>query len=90
MGPEILHGSLCPRSIILHLAETTATNEAITATMPEFVAKATDNKNKHLRHHALCLIDNLKLLQSLYLMEHNLMSIAPVVRFPEQACAIGE
>ncbi len=58
--------------------------------MPEFVAKATDNENKHLRRHAMWLMDNLELLQSSYLTEHNLTSIAPVVRSPEQACAMDE
>ncbi len=71
-------------------AETTATNEAIAIAMPEFLAKVTDNENKHLRHHAICLIDNLELLQSLYLIENNLMSIASVMKSLEQARAIGE
>ena len=35
-------------------------------------------------------MDDLELLQSTYVREHNLTSIAPIVRLPEQACAIGE
>lgn len=65
------------------LAKTAATNEAIAVAMSEFVAKATDNEKELLRRHAVNLIENLKPLQSLYLKEHNLTTIAPVVRFPE-------
>lgn len=72
------------------LAETAATNKAIADTILEFVAKATDNKNKHLRHLAIRLIDNLEPLQLLYFTEHNLMSIVLVVRFPEQVCTMDE
>ena len=70
--------------------ETAATNEAITTAMPEFVVKATDNKNEQLQGHIIYLIDDLESLQSSYLREYNLISIAPVVRFPEQARAMGE
>lgn len=41
-------------------AKTMATNEAFAATMLEFVAKATDNENKHLWCYAVYLIDNLE------------------------------
>ncbi len=58
--------------------------------MPEFVAKATDNENKHLQYHAICLIDDQEPLQSLYLTEHNLTSIAPIVRSLEQTRAMGK
>lgn len=71
-------------------AETVATDETIAAAMPAFVAKATDTENEHLRRHAVNLMDDLEPLQSTYLREHNLTSIAPVVRSPEQARAMGE
>lgn len=71
-------------------AETAATDEAIAAAMPKFVIKITDNENKYLRCYTVCLIDNLELLQSSYLKEYNLTSIAPIVKFPEQTCIIGE
>ncbi len=71
-------------------AETTAIDEAFATAMPKFVAKATENKNEHLWRHAMCLMDDLELLQSSYLTEYNLTSIAPNVRSPEQARAIGE
>lgn len=71
-------------------AETAATDEAIAATMEAFVEKATDNENEHLRRHAVNLMDDLEPLQSSYLREHNLTSIAPVVRSPEEARAMGE
>ncbi len=70
--------------------ETVATDEAIAHTMPEFVAKATDNENEYLRRYTMCLMDDLEPLQSSYLTEHNLTSIASVVRSPEQACAMGK
>lgn len=57
-----------------------ATNEAIAAAMLEFIIKVIDNKNKDLQCHAIYLIDNLKLLKTSYLTEHNLMSIKPIVR----------
>lgn len=41
-------------------AEMMTTNEAIATAMLEFVAKAMDNKNKHLQHHAVCLMDKLE------------------------------
>ena len=71
-------------------AKTVVTNEVIAAVMPKFVVKITDNKNQHLRHHTVYLIDNLEPLQFLYLKKYNLTSIASIVRFPEQACAMGE
>ena len=71
-------------------AETAATDEAIAAAMPEFMTKATDNEKELLRRHAVNLMDDLEPLQSSYLREHNLTSIAPVVRSPEQARAMGE
>ena len=52
-------------------AETAATNKAIAAAMPEFVAKTIDNEKDSLRHHAVNLIDNLELLQSSYLRKLN-------------------
>lgn len=66
------------------------TNKAITAVMLKYVAKAINNKNKHLRRHAVNLINNLEPLQSFYFREYNLMSIAPVVRFLDQACTISK
>ncbi len=71
-------------------AETVTTNEAIATTMSEFVAKATENESEHLWGHAMCLMDDLEPLQSSYLMEYNLTSIAPVVRSPEQARTMSE
>ncbi len=62
-------------------AEMAATNKVIATTRLEFIVKATNNKNKHLRRYAVYLIDNLELLQSSYLTEHNLTLIASVVRF---------
>lgn len=70
--------------------KTAITNKAITAVMLKYMAKAINNKNKHLRRHAVNLIDNLELLQSFYFREYNLMSIAPVVRFLDQACTISK
>ncbi len=70
--------------------ETTSTDEVIAVAIPEFVAKVIENENEHLWRHAMCLMDDLEPLQSSYLMEHNLTSIVPIVRSPEQACAIGE
>lgn len=66
------------------------TNETITAAMPAFIAKAIDIKNKHLRRYSVNLIDNLELFQSTYFIEYNLRSIALIVRFPKQVCAIGK
>ena len=71
-------------------AKTAATNKTIAAAIPAFIAKATDIENEHLRRHAINLMDDLELLQSTYLKKHNLTSIAPIVRFLEQARAIGE
>ena len=71
-------------------AKMAATDEAIAAAMSAFVAKATDIENEHLRRHAVNLMDNLEPLQSTYLREHNLTSIAPIVRSLEQTCAMGE
>ena len=42
--------------------KTAATNEAIAAAILEFVVKAMDNENEHLRRHTVCLMDDLKLL----------------------------
>lgn len=61
------------------LAEIAATNEAIPIVMLVFVAKKTDIENEHLRRHAINLMDNLQSLQSSYLKEHNLTSIAPIM-----------
>lgn len=71
-------------------AKIAATDEAIAAAMPVFVAKATNIENEHLQRHVVNLMDNLEPLQSRYLREYNLTSVAPIVRSPEQACAIGE
>ncbi len=67
-----------------------AVDEIISTIMPEFVTETMDNENEHLQHYAVYLMDDLKALQSFYLMEHNLTSIAPIMRSPKQACAIGE
>lgn len=72
------------------LAEMATTNEAIPAAMPAFIAKATDIENENLRRHTINLMNDLELLQSTYLRKHNLTSIAPIVRFPEQAYAMGK
>ena len=72
------------------LAETAAIDEVIATAMLAFVAKATDIENEYLRCHTINLMDDLEPLQSTYLREHNLTSIAPIVRSPEQARAIGE
>lgn len=69
--------------------ETVATDKVIIAAMPKFIVKVTDNENKHLWRYAVNLIDNLELLQSLYLKEHNLTSIAPVLKSLKQARAIS-
>lgn len=72
------------------LAEIVVINKAIATTMSEFVVKATDNKNKHLWYYVVCLIEDLELLQSLYLTEYNLMSIALIVRSSEQVCLMSK
>lgn len=66
-------------------AKTAVTNEAITATMLEFIAKAMDHENEYLQYYTIYLIDNLESLQSLYLTKYNLISITPDIRSPEQA-----
>lgn len=71
-------------------AEIVANNETIATTISAFMAKVTNIENKHLRRHIVNLIDKLKPLQSTYLKEHNLTSIASIVRSPEQACTMGE
>lgn len=89
----VLKSSMVPHTLdLLYFtsAETAATNKAINVVVSEFVAKVTNNENKHLRRHTVWLINNLELTQSLYLTEYNLTSIAPVVRFLEQTCTIGE
>lgn len=48
-------------------AETVVTNEVIAITISEFVVKAIDNENKHLRRYIICLMDNLEPLQFSYL-----------------------
>lgn len=70
--------------------EIAATNKIIVTAIPKYMAKAMNNEKEFLWHHAINLIANLESLQSLYLREHNLISIAPVVRFSEQVCAIDE
>lgn len=72
------------------LVETAAINKAIASEMPVFVPKAIDIENKHLRRHVVNLMDDLEPLKSTYLKEHNLISIALIMRFSEQVCAIGE
>ncbi len=84
---------MVPRSLDLWYytpVEMAATNKVITTTMSELVAKATDNENEHLQRHVVCLMDNLKPLQFLYLTKYNLTSIVPIMRSPKQARAIGE
>lgn len=81
----------CARDPLYYIsAETAATNKAIAAAMPVFVAKAMDIKNEHLRRHAVNLMNDLEPLQSTYLRKHNLTSIALIVRSPDQACAMGK
>lgn len=72
------------------LAKTAAIKEAITSAIPAFIIKATDIENNHLRHHAINLIGNIEPLQSTYFRKHNLRSIAPIVKFLEQTCAMDE
>ena len=72
------------------LAKTAITNKAIAIAMLEFVAKVTDNKKELLWYHAINQIDDLEPLQSLYLKKYNLNSIASVVKFLKQACAMDE
>lgn len=49
------------------LAEIAKTNKVIATAISEFVAKTIDNKNEYLQRYAIYLIDNLELLQFLYL-----------------------
>lgn len=72
------------------LTKTVVSDEAIAAIILEFVAKVIDNENEYLQHHAICLIDNLESLQFLYLIKHNVTSIAPIIKSLEQACTISE
>lgn len=72
------------------LVEMASTNEIITAIISEFMTKTIDNKNKHLWHHILYLIDQLKLLQFLYLTKHNLMSIMSIMRSLKQVYTMGK
>lgn len=65
-------------------------NEVIAAIILEFVTKAIDNKYKHLWCHVVYLINDLELLQSLYLIAHHLMSIMPIIRSSKQAYAMDE
>lgn len=67
-----------------------ATKKTIFATMPVFVTKEIKTENKHLWRSTVNLINNLKLQQSLYLKEHNLMLIALMMRFSEQTCIEGK
>lgn len=71
-------------------AQIAVTNKAIATVILELVVKVTKNENKHLQHHAICLIDDLELLQFLYLMEYNMTSIAPVIRSLKQTHTISE
>lgn len=72
------------------LAEIAVTNEIITTAISEFMAKVTKSENEHLQRYGVNLMDNLELLQFLYLKKYNFTSIVSVVRFPEQTCAMGE
>lgn len=67
-----------------------AIKKAISIAMLEFVAKIMENENEHLKRHTICLINDLESLQSSYLTEHNLTSIALIVRFLKQARIISK
>lgn len=89
----VLKFSIVPCTLDLSyyiLAEMAATNETIAAIMSEIIAKATDNYNKYLQCHAICLIDDRELLQSFYFTKHNMTLIALIVRSLEQVCTMGE
>lgn len=72
------------------MAKMTIINEAIAIVFPDFMAKLVETEDKHLRKHVVNLIDNLKQFQHTYLMEHNLMPIALIVRSPSQGYTISE
>ena len=83
--------TLCTLDLLYYtLAKRVATDKAIAIFMPMFVIKVTEIENKHLQRHAVNLIDNLKPLLSTYLKEHNLTSIAPIVKSLEQVHIINE
>lgn len=84
MNPHVLN------PLYYTLTETAATDEAIAAGMPAYVAEATDIENKHLRRHIVNLMEDLEPLQSTYLRENNLTSIASIMRSPKQVCAMCE
>lgn len=79
-----------PNLLYYILAETIAIDEAIVITMPAFITKTMNIKNKHLLYHTVNLINNLKLLQSMYFKENILMLIVFVNRFLKQACAMSK
>lgn len=72
------------------MVEIAVTDKAVAIVLPDFVEKVIETEDKHLWSHALKLMKKLEPLQPLYLTEHNLTLITPIVRFPEQDYIIGE
>lgn len=70
-----------PNLLYYILGEMIAIDEIIAITMPAFITKTMNIKNKHLLHHVVNLINNLKLLQSTYFKENILILIVSVNRF---------